>query len=1138
MAKLKSDSTKNKILKLCVAFLFPFTLFGGIASINVARAETAIDYLPSYNEEVSVTNSDFTNGTVASASDNLNGWTVTDDSEDSTASGMFVDVGSGSSSEGEGSNETFNKNQEAYMLQSNPLSIGSDSRILMINSKQNENNKNVRTIKGYQSNSVTLEANSYYILSVLVKTSSNGDDYPASASIYISGLEDKDGNAIDAGIENIKNTTWQEHFIYIATGEQSQTITIDLYLGGKSTLSSGAVFFDEVNLYRHSENSFYEDLYAKNYEGDLLLNEDGGKSAFIVDGLIDKSSLIDTSDYNFDFEEDNDSSNTLGDSWSLLSRQNGHARVINIRNMSPNDFADLTGYTYIGDDLSYNNSKALALYTKGQDGYVGVQSKELEIKAHGIYKISFNLKVSEITSGTFYLKVKENDTIYNLYSSVITSDQEDTTKDYLPLQEGQTSGISSNSENSFTNDYQTVEFYIKGHALYDTFVNLEFWLGDSSTSANGCVVIDNVSVEYATNEELASASNSLSLTTNSSSNVPNARFDATEFDGDVLEYPVKASNWTTSLEDDAYNKSGVVYLYDQATFNDMYGSDEYRYLGSFPGYPSDAPNVSLPNNVYMMYNSKASYQSITSESYPISENSYYKMTFDYYIPALTGTTISLEVVDENGIQLFYQDGITGYGSWRTFEVYIHTAETVAHNLQIVINLGEEDGTLSQGLVYIDNVLVSTSSESEFTGAQSNKVDLSDYFLSLGSATNDITESPAYDFTVSQNDSDNPLIAEGGIISGSDNPFGSEFVNDKNYLVIHTNYESEATLTSKYSLTLSSENYYKLTFDLATIFDEYNSNIENDKDHECKYGVTISIDGFEPITQIVTAGELQSYSIYIHSSSEITPTIAFTLVSDCFKTIGNALITNIDVTTVEEAEYTNASIASTNGETSFVAELSESDSADEENPDEENPDEETPTNPDGTSPWLLISSLIFGLAIIVAIVGFVLRHIKIKKIEKIRKENYDRKLSKNHDIILVEAQKRRDQEVQDLIKAKRMLEEDKVRLEENHKEFMKDNRLNNKGAVTREVEKEIKKYNNDIIKIDEKINIISEKIDTVMSADYLLVLERKIVAEEDTIYRNERKAYKAELRELKKQNKEKATLNEDANADDNDGSDKQ
>ena len=155
MAKLKSDSTKNKILKLCVAFLFPFTLFGGIASLNVARAETAIDYLPSYNEEISVTNSDFTNGTVASASNNLNGWTVTDDSEDSTASGMFVDVGSGSSSEGEGSNETFNKNQEAYMLQSNPLSIGNDSRILMINSKQNENNKNVRTSKGYPTTPIT-----------------------------------------------------------------------------------------------------------------------------------------------------------------------------------------------------------------------------------------------------------------------------------------------------------------------------------------------------------------------------------------------------------------------------------------------------------------------------------------------------------------------------------------------------------------------------------------------------------------------------------------------------------------------------------------------------------------------------------------------------------------------------------------------------------------------------------------------------------------------------------------------------------------------------------------------------------------------------------------------------------------------
>ena len=169
--------------------------------------------------------------------------------------------------------------------------------------------------------------------------------------------------------------------------------------------------------------------------------------------------------------------------------------------------------------------------------------------------------------------------------------------------------------------------------------------------------------------------------------------------------------------------------------------------------------------------------------------------------------------------------------------------------------------------------------------------------------------------------------------------------------------------------------------------------------------------------------------------------------------------------------------------------------------------------------LLISSLIFGLAIIVAIIGFALRHIKIKKIEKIRKENYDRKLSKNHDVILVEAQKRRDQEVQDLMQAKKMLEVDKAKLEEKHKAFVKENRVSGKG-ISKELEKAIKKYNNDIIRLDEKISIISEKIDTVMSAEYLLTLERRIVAEEDTIYKNEKKAYKTQLKEIKKLEKDR------------------
>ena len=60
--------------------------------------------------------------------------------------------------------------------------------------------------------------------------------------------------------------------------------------------------------------------------------------------------------------------------------------------MQVDDFKTLTGYDYIGTDLSYNNNQSLIMFTKDQNGtakgYVGVKSQPIDIDAHQIYKIS------------------------------------------------------------------------------------------------------------------------------------------------------------------------------------------------------------------------------------------------------------------------------------------------------------------------------------------------------------------------------------------------------------------------------------------------------------------------------------------------------------------------------------------------------------------------------------------------------------------------------------------------------------------------------------------------------------------------------------------------------------------------------
>ncbi len=152
----------------------------------------------------------------------------------------------------------------------------------------------------------------------------NGDDF-ANGSIYISGLVDKDEKSIKLGYENFSNTTWQEYYFFVATGNKSQTVTLDLYLGsnGGQTRSEGAVFFDNVNATRYSHNMFMElcQDYGYNNEDNLLIeysdkdNWTNNKlnSAFLIDALQPEFYIFEgTEGYNFDFEDDRHS-------WSALA---------------------------------------------------------------------------------------------------------------------------------------------------------------------------------------------------------------------------------------------------------------------------------------------------------------------------------------------------------------------------------------------------------------------------------------------------------------------------------------------------------------------------------------------------------------------------------------------------------------------------------------------------------------------------------------------------------------------------------------------------------------------------------------------------------------------------------------------------
>lgn len=1116
----KRNLTKNKCLKMTAAFLFPFALFGGgmALSQNKTLAESEnVEYIYSYNESVPLTNSDFKQGgTTYLKGNSLSGWNAIEKTSESPATGMLIDVESGDVTNENDETTTFGKNKDNYFLSSNPGSNGNDTRILMINSKEKLSQKNINTSKGYRSSSITLEKNSYYRLSVSAVTMLNGDDN-VRASIYLSGVVDKNGEEIELGYEDITTSTWKEYFFFIATGDQAQTVTLDLYLGTKSNgTSSGAVFFDSASVMRYSENAFFdlckdfdnaefEDAYEDFYQ----------ETVFLINKLQTEKNLVaNTDNINLDFENEIPTNGfSLGEFWSVnpSDKANANASIVNIREMQPNDFKTKTGYGYVGNDLSKDNNQALVLWTNSGEyssSYVGVKSSDIAINAHEVYKVSFKMKSAGIESGSFYVKVSETDAIYDLYPTLLSNEEEN--DNYYKLGNQSSSGITANVDNAWTNDYQTVEFYVKGHSVYNSFINIEFWLGKLDENAKGCVVIDNVQVEYADYSDFSNASNKLELNAideENNDNFTNAQFNNAEMSADN-KYPLTATGWTVNKGDEDNNESGVIYISNKAEYDQLYSG--YKWYGIKPANNTEDDQA---NNIYMMYNNKDSYQSITSSSYNLSKaNSYYLLNFDYYNQDFTGLTpsaIKVEVIDENGIVLFSKDGISNANKngWSKMNLYFHLPTNVSHKVQIKVSLGEENNQVG-GLVYLDNFNVSVSDETAYTNNEGYKTDLTNYYLNLGEIGREPSINPAYKLEVEEVYNDNYTAEDcgniGGIVNGKDNEYG--ITSDKNLLVISNKIASKSTYKSVYKLEMNSSesNYYVLSLNLATIFDIDAENAKTDK-HDCKYGFSVKIDGYDAIDGLLTSSELKEYKIYYKTSSSSTPVVSFTLLSDCNETIGSALF-NFDFASTTLQAYNEAK----NKSNEFIAKLS---TAKEENktPEEEETPKAEKEESGLDSMLLLASSLIMGLALVVAIVGFILRKIKIKKINKVRQESYDRKLSVDHDVILKEAQTRRDNEVKQLQKAKSVLEQDKLEMEEQHKVYVRQAREASNGKLSREVERTFKKYNSDIASMNEKINIVKEKIDYVMTAEYLLSIERKILMEEEERLAREKRERKAALK---------------------------
>lgn len=1042
-----SSKIINSIFLLAIICLAIFVV--PISTITLAESQTA-------SFVTSSTNLDFSyNGNTSTIYTAPTGWTK--GMESNATSGVInVDY----------YNDTFNLD-----LDDMPSKIqNSDNYMLMINSKA----KNDTTPKAqYYTNTSAFELQAYssYKIRVYTRVTAelNGSTMnSARASIYLTGLEDEHAFK---DIDYNQASEWTAFTFYITTGFEKQNVKLELWLGSKPNhTSNGAVFFDNIEVLQISEN----EINATSTRDEVI--------------NLDQSELVEN--INADFEL-----STLAD-WERINEMatNANAEIIDLSDKNSCEAKDIP---YVGTDLSKNNSKALVLYTTDDETtYFGYSSKDIDVAMHDIVKISVNAKVADL-NGSAYINLVEN-TIKDMNGEDIDA--------ITPVT--QTITISSNSTNAFRNNYSTYTFYIKGRSLYNTSFKLQLCLGTKSNPASGLVAFDNIKIEsisYSDYSSITADASNIQVALDSDPDsylIKNSAFNAVEKTSKQLTYPLTPSNWTHTVSDKNDVVFGVINTNDAVYTSNI---DSFKGFAN-PGNPEGFGSVTTDsNNILLMRNLDKTYQSIKSNDFEISSNSYYKLTFNYNIIETNSETniFNVYIKDENGQTLYSDQGIARTeGVWKTYTIYINT-KAYSNNLNLILSLGQENDNV-RGIVYLDNIVL--AKDSTMTADKYNQIAQSNNVLDFQEGNFNLVQ---YDkdgiYTPLRYDaSEKDDYSFGGIIDAEDSTDAFEVEKSPNntsplnyIMMLQTFDKTTYSLTAKDSLSLTSDSYYKFSVDVKV----QGSNLlnANKEDYDETFGAKFALSGLDEQIEGIVDSEWTTYTIYVACTYSVDVKIQFALVSLDNNTSGIAYFDNYTYEVIDSDTYNLAKLNSSDTDRNLFV-------------DETDEDEEDSSTSSANLEyiWYLIPTLILAVALVLALVAYFLKKFRIKKWEKRKINEYDRDKTVHRDVIRAEAEKTRDESVRELKVRIQELENEKAHIEEIHQEQLKNSRGSRAQGISKNTEREFKQYAKLHTAVENRIITLNKQIDNMNTAEYLLSLQHKIMIEKAKKERQAKEqAYKKE-----------------------------
>lgn len=1054
----------NKLSKIifpimCMLVFACAPLCFALSSRSVVFAATTSDI-----ENVSITNADFDSSSSGSLQTSPSGWTAIGQTEN-------VKMGIISVDETDFSNYKSGFGLEAGQNPGRGGTTSGDKHVLMINAKDNY------AKSGFESaSSTSLDANSYYVVSINAKTTSS-----SFASIYIDGLVDE--YVSDNCYREIVFPQWTKLNFFIKTGSTSKDVKIQMYLGSKSTPSTSVVFFDNIEFVKTSEKT-YNNLLSQQIDENALREESAKTYREINIGSenIDITYQIDNADFN------NPSVNVFSPISETIAK-----------------FVDVTSDARYSN-LSSDNEFAFSIKNE-QKEYSCYELKDIVIPAYGVYALSIDAKIIQsLSSSNATLKLVESDDITEEFS------------DYEP--KSAELNLTSDS-NSTKNDFNTYTFFVKGNGLVDTKFSLQIALGTSDEKVTGEIALDDIKFFSTTSSKMEAASGSFQTTlelqiASSSPLVSNGHFnnyiveDPVEFLGDTPNYsfPFGAQDWKHEVEDDVEDSSyafGVV-----NTKSSMFDATKIGIANPLnPGF-----NIDQSNNILMFKNSASTHQSASLSSLSLDSSSIYELTFDVNTQLTAGVMSFSLLSDNKAISKF--SSISTNGAWKSYKVAIRT-NSVSSEIGIKFDFGTKEQN-ALGFGFVDNVRLvkKTLSDEQFlalTNATNTKI--VDFEKGNWNIVSDTQNSfGVWELlTASSSLADNAFA---GVIAGKDNAFDVTSANEENMLIVSNPEQGTSSITTKNDFHFESGKFYKISINILTQRVQTLEQNEDD-DEKIDFGASIKLSGFDTkLENIVTDGQFKTFVFLVKATEDSDQGLTLTLSSPTSTTLGTVIADNLVVEELEESAYNEAvELKTSKNQTNVaVAEVVETD----EDDDEEESADSGLTN---SEIWLLVPSIIFGVMIIFAILAFTLRHIKVKKFEKATQANYNRKSSLEREKAKIEAKKNIDKQIAEQVELQKIVENELKSLEENYQKDLQEFRASG-NAKSSKMEKEFKSYMNQKSKLDATLSSIKEKIKQLENPEVLVLEEKKIFSkyqkEQERVDRHIKRETKKLEKDKKKNNK--------------------